>query len=112
MEKVLFQRIMTENINTFLTTKGESRIGNFNSETAIKDKTISEVEAEVKKENIHNIIENAFTNTHTPKNIKVATIYQVIIHKIQKISETFIIQNLENLQSWTKYCRLYPKIYL
>ena len=67
MEKVLFQRIMTENINTFLTTKGESRIGNFNSETAIKDKTISEGEAEVKKENIHNIIENAFTNTHTKK---------------------------------------------
>ena len=67
MEKVLFQRIMTENINTFLTTKGESRIGNFNSATTIKDKTISEVEAEVKKENIHNIIENAFTNTHTKK---------------------------------------------
>ena len=110
MEKVLFQRIMTENINTFLTTKGESRIGNFNSETAIKDKTISEVEAEVKR--IFTTLQKMPLPTHTPKNIKVATIYQVIIHKIQKISETSIIQNLENLQSWTKYCRLYPKIYL
>ena len=86
-------------INTFLTKKGESLILKRTSTARINDKTISETEAEVKKENIQDIIE--ITTSNRKQNKEVAAILHAIICNIEKLSETFSIQNLEKTFSET-----------
>ena len=71
-------------VSTFLTKKGESLILKLTSTARINDKTISETEAEVKKESIQDIIE--ITTSNRKQNKEVATILHAMICNIEKLS--------------------------
>ena len=70
-------------------------IGNLPWTATIKDKIISEIEAEVKRRDVQKVTEK--TTTNRKQNIEAATILFAIIHKIEKFSENFIIQKIKNM---------------
>ena len=70
-------------------------IGNLPWTATIKDKIISEIEAEVKRRDVQKVTEK--TTTNRKQNIEAATILFAIIHKIEKFSENFFIQKIKNM---------------